>query len=211
MGWRGALLALTIVAATVVFVGTIYPFLAISRPVGGDVLVVEAWIWRSHAMREASEVFARGRYQWIVTVGETIDGYRDGRVPENSAEAAAGELRALGVDETRIIVLAVPRVTFHHTYASALTLRSWLRKSHIEARGVDVFTLGPHARKSLVVFQRALEPETPVGVIAGTEDTFDPQHWWLSWRGIAVMVDKIVGYLYAIVWPLPKELSAVPA
>ena len=124
-----------------------------------------------------------------------------------SPELAARRLRQLGVDGNRIVVVPVPHMRLHQTYASAVALRGWLRESGIEPTGINVFTLGAHARKSLVLFSRALGPTVRVGVIAGTEDTFDPRRWWLSRRGIYVVARKTAGYVYAISWPFPWAVS----
>jgi hypothetical protein len=188
------------VLGVLAFVVGIHAFLSVTRPVDGNILVVEGWIWQSHAMREAMDEFNRGRYAWLVTLGAPSGGATD---RESSAELAAGRLRGLGADERRIVVLAVPSVERHQTYTSAVTLRDWLISSKTETTGVNVFTLGAHARKSLVLFRRALGPGLKVGVIAGTEDTYDTRRWWLSTRGIYVVARKVLGYLYAVSWPFP--------
>jgi DUF218 domain len=202
-------LGLTTLLASLVFALTIHDFLAISRPIDGNVLVVEAWILSSLAIREAMEEFERGHYKWLVTVGGPIGEDEEPAGQENSAELAARELRELGVDANRVIVLPIINVTRHRTYASALALKSWLGRSNIETTGVNVFTRGVHARKSLVLFRRALGPGTPVGVIAGTDDTYDPSRWWDSARGIYAVMRKTLGFLYAVVWPLPDDLSVL--
>ena len=206
MRQRYKLLGLATLAAALAFVLTINDFLAISRPVDGDILVVEGWIWNSPAIREASEEFNRGHYKWLVTVGESIGGTGGTPDQKDLAKLAARQLREFGVDEKLIIVLPVSNVTLHRTYASALTLKNWLTRSKIETTGVNVFTVGTHARKSLVLFKRALGPGTNVGVIAGTEDTYNASRWWLSARGIYVIVRKTLGYIYAVSWPLPESL-----
>lgn len=203
---RFGLIGLAALVASLAFAFTIQDFLAINLPVAGNILVVEGWVWDSSAMREAAEEFGRGQYTYLVTVGGLIEGDNGPTNQMNLAELAAGRLQELGVAETSITVLNVPHVTCHRTYASALILRNWINVSHIEATGVNVFTLGAHARKSLVLFKRALGPETKVGVISGTDTEYDPAHWWLSARGIYVILRKTVGYLYAIVWPLPDTL-----
>lgn len=203
---RFKLLGLATLFAVFVFVLKIDDFLAISVPVDGDILVVEGWIWKSSAMKEAMEESKRGHYKWLVTVGGPV--WDDARAPDqkSSAELAARRLRELGVDENLIVVLPVPNMTSHRTYASALMVRNWLTRSKTETTGLNVFTIGAHARKSLVLFKRALGPGIHVGVIAGTEDTYNPSRWWLSAKGIYVIIRKTLGYLYAVIWPLPESM-----
>jgi len=86
-------------------------------------------------------------------------------------------------------------------------LREWLARSKTETTGVNVFTLGAHARKSVVLFERALGAGTRVGVIAGTDDSYNAHRWWLSATGIYVIMRKTAGYLYAVCWPLPQNVA----
>ena len=200
---RFKLLGLVMVIALFVFVWRINDFLSITSPVDGDILVVESWLWESAAMKEAKEEFNRGHYQWLVTVGTPIDYMNQ----KSSADVAATRLRELGVEGNRIIILPVPVMKLHQTYTFALTLRNWMIRSKTRTKGVNVFTLGTHARKSLVLYRRALGSGIKVGVISGTEDNFDASRWWLSARGIYWVTGRTFGYLYAIFWPLPNEWS----
>jgi hypothetical protein len=203
---------LTYVSITALIVGlafvlTINDFLAINRRVEANILVVEGWAYNRPAIREAAEEFERGQYRILVTVGGPNDGVEANPDQTSSAVLAANRLQELGIDKRHIVALTVPGVSRHRTYASALALRNWLRDSGTQPTGVNVFTIGPHARKSLVLFSRALGPGIAVGVIAGTDDDYDPDRWWVSARGIYVISRKLLGYLYAVTWPFPENLS----
>lgn len=200
-GWSVAVLAVT-----VLFVAAVHDFLAINDPVQANVLVVEGWVWDSAAMKEAADEFNRGKYDVVVTVGVLPGGQESGSMQESPATRAAEQLRKLGVEDHAIEMLAVPHIDRHRTYASALAVKHWLQNSKIHAVGINVFTLGAHARKSLVLFKRAFDGKVPIGVIAGTEDSYDPARWWLSVRGIYTVLRKAIGYLYAEWWPLPDDL-----
>ena len=58
-----------------------------------------------------------------------------------------------------------------------------------------------------MLFKRAFGESVPIGVIAGTEDGYNPERWWLSVRGIYTVLRKTIGYLYAEWWPLPDDLA----
>ena len=145
--------------AGIIFVFRIHDFLAINVPVTGDLLIVEGWIWYSPAMREAMEEFHRGHYTWLVTVEGPGEGEEGTFKHQSYAALAAVRLREFGVNEHSIVVLSVANVKLHRTYASALAVRDWLIMSKTKTIGMNVFTLGAHARKSLVLFKRALGPE----------------------------------------------------
>jgi DUF218 domain len=200
---------LAVVLCLFVFVAGIYDFLAINRPVAGaNVLVVEGWLWKSSAMKEAAEIYKQGKYDFLVTVGEPNNGdvrEKGDDANTSTAELAANRLMEYSVDARKIIQLPVPEVEKHQTYTCALIVRKWLTESQIKPIGINVFSLGTHARKSLVLFEKALGDGLKVGVFAGTEDTFNPNSWWSSSRGIYVVARKTLGYLYAVFWPLPNQ------
>jgi hypothetical protein len=198
--------SITALIVGLAFVLSINDFLAITRRVEANILVVEGWVYSHPAIREAAEEFKKGEYRLLITVGGPI-GEADGNSDQpSSAMLAANRLQELGMDKRRIVVLAVSKVSGHRTYASALALRNWLRDSGTQTTGVNVFTIGPHARKSLVLFSRALGQGIAVGVIAGTDNDYDPDRWWMSARGIYVIFRKLLGYIYAVTWPLPENI-----
>lgn len=154
--WALKISTVVILVLLVLFVPAIHDFLAVNDPVLANVLVIEAWAWQSSAMQEAVKEFNRGRYDVLLTVGVLSREQRNGLIQVNSAVRAAEQMRKLGVDDNAIQVLAVHGIDRHRTYASALAVKRWLEKSKIDVLGINVFTLGAHAKKSLVLFKRAL-------------------------------------------------------
>lgn len=200
--WGGAVLVVV-----VLFGSVIHDFLAINDPVRANVLVVEAWAWELKAMEEAAAEFNRGRYDVMVTVGVLPKRQENGgSMQENAAARTAEQLKKLGVDDHAIKVIAVPNIDQHRTYASALAVKQWLAGSRIDAIGINVFSVGVHARKSLVLFKRAFGERVPVGVIAGTQECYNTERWWLSVVGIYTVLRRTVDYFYAEWWPLPDDL-----
>jgi len=203
--WIAAALAVVVWFAT-----NIHDFLTITAPVHANVLVIESWAWESAAIQEAAQEFTRGEYDIVVSVGILSSARESGPMQGNSAELAAKRLKEFGLEDRSIEVLAVANIDRHRTYASALAVKHWLADAKIHIVGINVFTLGAHARKSLVLFQRAFGRGVPIGVISGTEDSYDPKRWWLSMKGIYTVLRKTVGYLYAEWWPLPDDPRASP-
>lgn len=199
-----------VLAAVVFSASVVHEFLAINAPLQANILVVEGWAWESAAMQEAAQEFHRGGYDLVVSVGIRSPARESGPMQRNAAESAAKRLKEFGLDDRAIKVLAVSNIDRHRTYASALAVKHWLADAKIHVVGINVFTLGAHARKSLVLFQRAFGRSVPIGVISGTEDSYDPQRWWLSMKGIYTVLRKTLGYLYAEWWPLPDDPHASP-
>ena len=76
---------LAFLAVVIVVLGAgLCGFLAITNPVGGQVVVVEGWM-PTYAYREAAALFRKGRYQKIIVAGESNeDEGADLELPERS-------------------------------------------------------------------------------------------------------------------------------
>src|SRR4051812_46132378 len=70
--WRGWLvLAVLSAAGARGFLAWVHPFLAVTEPVGGEVLAVEGWI-PDYALHEALKQFRVGHYARLVTTGGPV-------------------------------------------------------------------------------------------------------------------------------------------
>jgi len=58
-------------------------------------------------------------------------------------------------------------------------------------------TLGPHARRSRLLFQKAFGKEVKVGVISVEDRDYDPAHWWRSSEGVREVLGEAIAYFYA--------------
>jgi hypothetical protein len=57
--------------------------------------------------------------------------------------------------------------------------------------------MGPHARRSRLLYDLAFEHTVPVGIVALDDRTYDPQHWWSYSEGMREVVTEALGYAYA--------------
>ena len=58
-------------------------------------------------------------------------------------------------------------------------------------------TEGPHARRSRLLFQRALGPQTAVGIIAIQPRDYQPTRWWRYSSGVRNVTSEFIAYFYA--------------
>ncbi len=189
-------------------------FLAVNRPLGEDILVVEGgmpkWV-----CAQVPSALRSGHYRRLVVLGHPA-----GASDMNSWNDVMGtKLESLGYDTSTMVKVEVPfqstfrsyiisvcappflAVTFRfqltrRTYASALAFSEWLRSSRIAAHSVDVFTGGVHARKSWILYRHAIGGKCRVGIIAAPI-AFNSRYWLLSREGIYQVPRNLVGYLYA--------------
>jgi hypothetical protein len=151
--WIGWLLALGLfVAAGVTVARGLGNFLAISQPVGGQFLVVDAWM-PAFAYREAANQFRSGHYVNVIAVGVLQeDDQFDGKIHEF---AAVGKLIGAGIPAERVIEAAGSGVLQDRTFHSAMSVKGWLEKQGLRSGSLDVLTLGPHARRSRLLYEKA--------------------------------------------------------
>ncbi|MGA2863524.1 MAG: ElyC/SanA/YdcF family protein [Verrucomicrobiota bacterium] len=171
-------------------------FLSARSPVSANVLVVEGWL-PDFAMQGAIEEFKRGGYKYVITSGGGLpDGWLAGRF-KTGAEFAAANLAALGLPTNVIVPAPSARVGRDRTYAAALAVKEWLRMAHPEVRAVNLYSLGPHARRSRLLFQKAMGNKVKVGVIAHPDNRYDSKRWWASMDGFTEVTQEGFAYLYA--------------
>ena len=191
-----AVLALAAVATLSAAVTSIHPFLAVTAPVEGNILVVEGWLY-DDALERAVSRFEQGGYEYLVTTGGPL--VRGSHLSEygSFAELSAAILTTSGFDRRRLVVIPSPAVAKDRTYATAVALQRWLRESGLEVRGIDIFTSGTHGRRSRMLFEMALESRVEVGVISMPSPAYDQHSWWTSSAGIRAVLNELIAYSYA--------------
>jgi hypothetical protein len=121
--------------------------------------------------------------------------------------AAVGSLVAAGVPGAAIVEAMGAPVHQDRTYHSAVNVRRWLESQGITSSSVDVITLGPHARRSRLLFEAALGPDVTVGVYAVPDPRYDLAHWWRSSEGVRSVLGETIAYVYARLFFDPRDLG----
>jgi hypothetical protein len=62
---------------------------------------------------------------------------------------------------------------------------------------VNLYSFGAHARRSRLLYQKALGRKIQVGVIAYPDYHYDPARWWAEGEGFRDVVGEGIAYLYA--------------
>jgi len=189
------LLGLGVLAAAFTVIRGLYPFLAITQRTSGEILVVEGWI-HSDSVEQAVREYNAAHYQEVLVVAAVYDvgnKWDSGRYKPEYIEQA---LVRLGVPKARVHAIFCEVVRKDRTYESALAVRRWLQEHGTLAKSLDVVTIGSHARRSRLLFQKAFGSELKVGVLAMDDRDFDPVHWWRSSEGVREVLFEGVAYLY---------------
>ncbi len=195
--WRGWVLLLALGALLLaIAVRRGYSFLAITERVPGGVLIVEGWA-ADYALRQAVDEFRTNRYRKVFVTGVPVDYGGPLSQYKTYAEIGSATLIAMGLDSNVVQGVSAPLVRRDRTYASAAALAKWLREHGEVPSGVNLMTDGPHARRSRLLFQRALGEKTPVGIIAVPPNDYQPARWWRYSSGVRNVTSEFIAYTYA--------------
>lgn len=161
-----------------------------------DILVVEGWIGRA-GLRAALEEFAHGGYRYIVVSGGLTSGRWDDQ-PQSYAEMAARELIRLSLPKERLLVATSEKTERYRTFESAVAVWRTLHATAIKPKGLNIFTFGPHARRSELVFSKVNSDIKNVGVIGWRPVEFQNEKWWQSSERSKEFWEESIGYLYEV-------------
>ena len=121
------------------------------------------------------------------------------------AELGAAVLIKLGLSTNVVQAIPAPATRKDRTYAMATSLKHWMREHGMSPTKVNLMTLGPHARRSRLLFEKALGKGVTVGVTAIPSRDFDPAHWWNSSYGVRAIIGEALAYAYARLLFYPPE------
>jgi len=205
--WRGwlLLLALGVLAA---FAGRqgIHPFLTLDRPVIADILVVEGWV-PDYALKRGLDLSVKQKSRYLLLTGGTVRGEVNPERGDTYAHMALARLQRIGGDLPHVHPVSPPELTPEpvrdRTYAEAIAVRKWLKDKGVSVRSLNVLTIGPHARRSRMLFQKAFGADVEIGVISVPNREYDPRVWWRYSEGVKEVLSEGAAYLYArcLFWP----------
>ncbi|MCG5058324.1 MAG: YdcF family protein [Limnoraphis sp. WC205] len=194
-GW--VLTLLFFLTMTLVSFFNLYPFLAVNAPILADALVIEGWM-PDYAIKAALVEFENGSYQKIITTGVPLSkGYYLAEY-KDFANLTAATFIKLGLDETQVIAVPASKTLRNRTDATAIALRDWLQTSDSNIKSINLFSLGPHARRSWIVFKKHLYPEIEVGIVSIKSEDYNAEKWWLSSEGFRTVISEFIAYFYVL-------------
>ncbi len=205
--WRGWLLLLALGGlAAIAGRQSIHPFLAIDRPVATDILVVEGWV-PDYALKRGLDLSVGQKSIYLLLTGGTVRGEVRPERGDTYAQMALERLQRIGGDLPQVHPVPPPELTpdpvRDRTYAEAIAVRKWLKDKGVSVRSLNVLTIGPHARRSRLLFQKAFGGDVEIGVISVANREYDSRIWWRYSEGVKEVLSEAAAYLYArcLFWP----------
>src|SRR5262249_31369852 len=147
--------------------------------------------------KAALSEFQTNHYELLFVTGGPLE--QGGHLSEykSYAELGAATLIQLGMPTNLVVAVPAPRVIRDRTYASALSLKAWFAAPGMTPKRVHLLTVGPHARRSRLLFEKAFGREVTIGVVSLPVSDYDPGHWWRSSQGFRVVTSEAIAYFYA--------------
>jgi len=201
LSWRGKTIALALLVILLFVVGRgAYPFLAANHPEDGEMMILEGWI-SPYFLSDAAAEFKRGRYRTVLVLQAIYNSQEDtlfkdpsGRI---SDEYSSRMLVKYGVPREAVEAVLYPGVEKDRTYHGALAAREWLSKNGPWPKRFNVVTVGPHARRSWLMFAKAFGNTAEAGVVPLNDPMYDPKHWWRTSEGVREILGEGIAYVYA--------------
>jgi len=208
LSWRGWLTVFVVFSLTVcAFLHCVYPFLAVTHRVNANFLVVEGWI-NPYAIRAAILEFKTGAYERVFTTGGPVKGNGGYVNAYNTSASVGAELLVQNGLSEKLVQMVPSRVMDRdRTYASAIALRNWFREHNMPVRGINVLTEDVHARRTRLLFHKALGNNIAIGIIAVPNPDYDSGHWSRYSEGVKDVFSEAAAYLYARFLFYPSMLS----
>jgi len=198
LSWRGwSVISLVSLSAFLFVLLNIHSYLAVTHRADAKVLVVEGWV-HEFTIRAAVKEFEANQYDVVYTTGGPVAG-TGGYLNDYNTSASVGAdlLKKWGLPKESLQMVPSRVIDRDRTYGSAVALRDWLLQHKTQVRRINVVTEDVHARRTRLLFEKALGSEVEVGIIAAHNPDYDAAHWWRSSEGFREVVGEAIAYFYA--------------
>jgi hypothetical protein len=193
IGWLALLVTFSLVLVFIMLFS--HQFLAPTKPVKGEILVVEGWL-PDYALVEVKKRFEKEEYKLLVTTGGRISTGFHLSEYKTWASLTAVRLTKLGIPPGKIISTSQSIINKkNRTYHSILALNQKFKKDNLLVKSMDVVSLGVHARRTWFLYKKVFESAS-VGIIAIESKRYDPLKWWLYSAGVRGVISEMIAYLY---------------
>lgn len=185
-------------------------YLTVNKPVPqAQVLIVEGWLFDSF-LPNVKQEFNSNQYKYILiscgpeaveTDGDQAFQTRRHRW-ENRVKRT---LISLGCDSLLIKTVTVTHETKHNTLSMALAVKKWFRENDPAISRVNICSAGPHGRKTLIAYKRALGKSFEVGIFSYFRTRIPVARWWKESRGgLRWLLLRWIGAIDAAWCPLSR-------
>jgi hypothetical protein len=172
-----------------------YRFLTVNAPVKSKNMIIEGWI-PDYSLKKAVKLFKKGHYQNLIVTGIPVQQWQSVTGVHNVAEATAAEIKKMGFTDT-IYLAGIPSTILRdRTYSMAVMSKMIFEQHPQWDKSFNIYSLGVHSRRSLLMFKKAFGDEYKIGIYADRDISFDPVHWWQNSKGFRNVGNELMAYCF---------------
>ena len=179
-------------------------FLFCNQPLNQGYLIVEGWLSQA-SLEIAAQTFKSGNYQALIVSGGPIEDRTCSLAFSNYAEKAAYELNQFGISNQSIIIAPTPKTLQDRTYKSAIAVRNKLHDLGYAVNSLDIFSGGPHTRRSQKAYQLSFGKNVMIGTISAPPVDYIYNEWWKTSAGFKDVLTQTFAYLWTLFFFNPEE------
>lgn len=191
-----ALIAILVLTVFLLTFRNLYNFLAYEKPPRAGVLVIEGWI-HDLALDEAVARYRTGNYSHIICTGTPIETGSYIQPFKSYPEMTEARLLKLGINPDNISTAIGDDCRKDRTHAAAIALRDHLTAHPPSEQKLHLITVGPHSRRSHLLFQNVLGKNYEIGVTSLADMAYSPDEWYKSSNGVRSTINELIAYIYA--------------
>ena len=146
----------------------LHDYLCYKKRVDCNTLVIEGWLF-DYMLDHAAREIKHNHYNRILILclneGMPVENFHKD-FNETEAYRISKRLTDQGIDPKLIRTISGRNLGSHHTFTRALTLKKWIEVQPMSIKAFNVYTGGPHARKTYTAFTRVFGYSYKIGVIS---------------------------------------------
>ena len=181
-----------------------YTFLFINRPVETKTMVLEGWV-PTYALQEALRYFNENNYENLIVTGIPITQYEYASDFKYTSKATKLALQHFGYTDTIYETANPTNIYRDRTYTTALITKQLFDEHPEWDRSFNVYSMGVHSHRSMVLFQKAFPDDFKIGVVAHADRAFIGDEWWKSSIGFRNVTNELLAITYAKLFFHPDE------
>jgi hypothetical protein len=81
-------------------------------------------------------------------------------------ELARNKLLSMGIDSSLVTAVSAKRSRINRTLTSAMAFRDWLETNKIAVKGINILSMGTHARRTWMTYNKILNEKYDIGIIS---------------------------------------------
>lgn len=171
------------------------PVYRISTP---DFLVVESWL-NNKILHLALTEFRGGNYKKILIIESYPQASGKSSEMEIKNERAKNFFLQAGIPTNKIEkIIGYYNKVGSRTFASYYALRKWMINNNLLGSHFIIFNVSVHGRKSYRMCKRAFGKNfnpLHIGIISAPPFEYNAQKWWMSSRGIYLVLRNSLAYI----------------